>query len=443
MSAKGDAGNAATPAPVWKTALRVAPFQVMGRMGEAFLPLFLAYWFGSTHETDAYYLLASVSVLLSTLFFGIFVDSAMIPLSMELRALGEDREARFLGGVLGFATAIGTVVALLFYLGCVALLPPSFHRIAAAFTCGFYAIMLRTFFSAIASASHDFVVPSALTGFSSVVLVGAVYLFRHIGIVVVPVAVACADALVAGLLYLRLKRSAVRVELNLVLTDDLRRLFRLFASEAGGSAIARINPVIDQNMAQRFGPVGSVTSLKFAQDVAFVPVSLLQSSLLSVLLPKMSLLAVSRDLVALRKLVVRYVCIVVALLGTFAAVLHMVREPILRVVFLHGKMDVSSVEKMGPVFSAFLAGIAPFGVLMLLVRAHKSLQNNRILVPLGLLNAVLNVTFNFIALPRFGIAGIAWSTTIVHTLLALLLAWLFRGLLERHAATPVLNLTPP
>ena len=80
----------------------------------------------------------------------------------------------------------------------------------------------------------------------------------------------------------------LRIPLTLERPEPVRRFVRLVASEAGGGALTRINPLVDQMMAGLAGVIGGGTLLRYSGDVSSVLTSLLQASLLPVLLSVLS-----------------------------------------------------------------------------------------------------------------------------------------------------------
>jgi putative peptidoglycan lipid II flippase len=79
-----------------------------------------------------------------------------------------------------------------------------------------------------------------------------------------------------------------------------------------------------------------------------------------------------------------------------------------------------------------LVGLAPFGALLVLARAHVALQNSRIMLGMGVLNALLNVGLNVALLPYLGLEGIALSTSATYAVVAVV----FAALLRRKLAAP-------
>jgi putative peptidoglycan lipid II flippase len=80
-----------------------------------------------------------------------------------------------------------------------------------------------------------------------------------------------------------------------------------------------------------------------------------------------------------------------------------------------------------------LVGLAPFGALLVLARAHVAVQNSRIMLSMGVLNALLNAGLNVAFLPWLGLEGIALSTSCTYALVAVVFAVRFRARLDARA----------
>jgi putative peptidoglycan lipid II flippase len=102
-----------------------------------------------------------------------------------------------------------------------------------------------------------------------------------------------------------------------------------------------------------------------------------------------------------------------------SALLFVFRGPILRLVFLHGAMDATGIDAMAELLPYALAGVVPFGALLVLARAHVALQNSRIMISMGILNAALNAVFDVVFFQFLGLRGIALSTSVMQLAIAL------------------------
>jgi putative peptidoglycan lipid II flippase len=205
--------------------------------------------------------------------------------------------------------------------------------------------------------------------------------------------------------------------------EPVRRLARRALAEMAGRAVTRANPVVDQAMAAAAGVVGGGTLLRLSQDVGGLPTSLLQAALLPVLLARLSQEAAGGRLARHRRTTARVLGVVTCLLGAGAAALWVGRGPLMRLIFLHGAMDGAGVARMARILPFHLVGVVPFGLLLVLVRAHTSLGNSRIMFGVGLLNCGLNALFNVVLVRSLGLEGIALSTSTVSAVIAAVL-WL-------------------
>jgi putative peptidoglycan lipid II flippase len=218
------------------------------------------------------------------------------------------------------------------------------------------------------------------------------------------------------------RAAGVSIAATLERPEPVRRIARLVASEVGGSAVTRVNPVVDQLVAGVAGIAGGGTLLKLSADVASVPTSLLQAALLPVLLTHLSEDFAAAELSRLRSTLARVLATVVALLAGATAVIWLARGPLVSAVFAHGAMDPAGVDRLIRLLPYQLVGVVPFGVLLVLARAHVAMQNSRIMVSMGVLNACLNAGMNVALLRPLGLEGLALATSVTHSVVALVFA---------------------
>jgi putative peptidoglycan lipid II flippase len=421
---------AAAPRPsIARTALLLLPVQIVFRTGEAIVPLLLAAWFGRTPATDAYYLAWAFFTFAGALVASAYQDSALIPVLTEVqtRDAAEYRLTlrSLLGHTLVYATALGVgmgLVALGIFrwryddalFATAAALVPSFAAYLVA-------LAVRAFFIGALNQRGKYFVHPVASGAGIVVALGTIALGRdELGVRILPlgwflgelmatiVAARAAFAIAEGAFGPTLERP-----------EPVRRFFRLVASEVVGSAITRINPFIDQMMAALSSVVGGGTLLRYAFDVASLPTSAAQATVFPVLLSHLSQDAAEKRYADFDRTVRGALLGVCGLLLAMSGALALFRRPILRLVFLHGAMDEGGIEAMAEIVPYALLGVAPFGALLVLARAHVALQNSRIMVSMGILNAVLNAVFDVLFFQWIGLRGIALSTSMMNLAIAL------------------------
>jgi putative peptidoglycan lipid II flippase len=297
-------------------------------------------------------------------------------------------------------------------------------------------VAVRTFFGGMLNAHHRFFFPALGGPLAIATTIAVIAAARgRFGVVAVPVGSAVGELVAAALLCaIALGPAGLRLHLSFARPEPVRTFARLAASEVGGAAITRINPVVDQLMAGLAGLTGGGTLLRLSGDVASVPTSLLQATLLPVLLSHLADAFAARGPDPVRATARRTAAVVAVILAAAAALLWLVREPLLRTVFLHGRMDEEGVDALARLLPYHLAGLAPFGVLLVLTRAHIAIRNSRIMLGMGALNAILNVVFNVLLLPVLGLAGIALSTSCVYAVVAIVFWGRLPSVRSVHAA---------
>jgi len=431
---------------ILRTTLLVMPALVVFRAGELFLPLVLAYWFGRTAAMDVYFFTWAVFSFAGSLVFSAFRDSPLVPVLAEERLRSPQSIPSLLGSVLLHTWLLGGAVAIAvggLALGWFALRysGPEFKLSAwmvLPFTMFLLVMATRTFFQALLTVERHFVIQPVASGLGMVVniVVLAAAHARH-GVFVVPVAALAGELVVLALLaWFTIRIVGVKIHLGLSRPPALTRVAKLIMHEVGGGAVTRVNPVVDQLMAGLSGIVGAGTVLRYSGDVAMVPTSLLQAALLPVLLSHLSDDVAKRDLVTFRRTVVRSLATVTGLLLVASAIFWAFRAPILRFVFLRGEMDAEGVDRMVRLLPYHLVGLAPFGALLVLARAHVALKNSGIMIGMGLLNAACNAAFNVLLLRLMGLEGIALSTSCVQLAIAVIFWFQLEGRLKHVRDLP-------
>jgi len=414
-----------TPPSIARTALRLLPLQAVFRGGEALLPLVLAAWFGRSAETDLFYLLAAYFVFAGAVLTGAFQDSSVVPVLIELRSTQPDRLPAVAGSLLGHTLAIGSAVGLVMGALAAAIVGVKSSTTALGLELVLFMSMamvasaVRAFYVGFLNATGMFHAHPLGSGLGMAVTWILLATGRHaLGVRIVPLALLAGELVAIASLSAVVSRGLrLRIVPNLQRPESVRRIFSLVGSETAGSLITRINPVIDQLMAGFAGVVGGGTLVRYANDVASLPTSVLQATVFPVLLTRLSHEANHRTrfLATTR----RTLLTVGALLLILSVLVIAVRRPLISLLFLHGVMDRGGVDRIAEILPWAVIGAAPFGALLVLARAHVALQNSRIMPGMGLLNSTLNAGLNALLVGFMGLSGIALSTSITYLVVAI------------------------
>jgi putative peptidoglycan lipid II flippase len=423
-----------------RTTLLLTPLQLVLRLTEAAFPLCLAAWFGSSARTDVYVFAATVFTLAGALLFAAYRDSALIPILTEVRLRRPAELPRVRGALVvytalaaaAFAVLMGALAAAWFQLRYPAALRPLALALILPLCLHLVFLALSFLLVALLHAEHRFVAAAVAfaAGKGGTLLLLALVEGRG-GVVGIPWAQAGGELAALVLLALLARGSGLPIRLTTSRPRPVRRFAALTLSQVGGHAITRLNPLVDQLFAGTLAVAGASTLLKLAGDASLAPTSLLQATLLPVLLSHLSEDITRRDRERFRATVRRSLAVVLPLLVLAAAGMIALRRPLLELLYLRGAMTPAQIDQMTPVFLGHLLGLPGFGALLLLARAHVAAGNTRLLLPLGALNATLNIALNAALMPLLGLPGIALATSATSTTIALVFWLRLRPLLQR------------
>jgi putative peptidoglycan lipid II flippase len=425
---------------ILKTSLLLLPVHVVFRAGEALLPLLLAAWFGRSDATDVYYFSWAVFSFAGSLVFSAYQDSALVPILVETKVNERELLPRVRGSLLCYTLLLGGALAAAIGLLSLAYFRARYHgpdfalaaRMVLPFSVYLVALSVKTFFAALLNSEHRFFVQPVASSIGIVANIGFIAATRSTyGVLAVPtgalIGECCAIAILAPM---AIGAAQMHFTLTLERPPPVRRFAKLIASEVGGGAVTRVNPIVDQLMAGLAGVVGGGTMLRYTGDISSLPTSLLQAALLPVLLSHLADDFAAKDFDKIRRTVQRSLVSVGVLLLAMAAILHVLRDPIMRLIFLRGEMDAGGVERMIHILPYHLVGLAPFGALLVLARAHVAIKNSGIMLSMGVLNAGLNAAFNLILMRFMGLEGLALATSSVQTAVAIVFYFRFEAALS-------------
>jgi putative peptidoglycan lipid II flippase len=424
-----------------RTALLLLPLQFLFRGGEAALPLLLALWFGRNDATNAQVLLAKFFTFSGAILVACFQDSAFVPTMMRVRVETPGRTGQVAGSILSYTMVLGFGIALLMGGGAAAWAhlryPPEITAIARGLTFFYalhmFALCVRAFLVGLLNAHHAYAAYPVASGLGMGVALATIFIAKsRLGITAVPLGLFLGEIVAAFLLF-QVARRYVTLSFGFRREPELKIFVALVSAEVLGNVVTRINPLVDQMVASWSTISGGGTILNYAFDVATLPTSLVQASFLSVMLSHLSEHAAEGDQALFRHTLRRSLLWIIGLLSGASLLLFVVRRPLMRLVFAHGAMDEGGADLISEVLPFALLGTAPFGVLLVLARAHVALRNTRIMITMGILNAVLNAAFNVAFFRVWGLSGIALSTSAMNLAVAIVFYLRLRKPLETLA----------
>jgi len=396
--------------------------------------------FGAGPDLDAYLVAQGLMNIVLGLAVGA-MSKAVVPAVAREAATEDGRCA----GHAGFDVAltvtlvvlgVASVVMWLFVTPVVGILAPGFSGAEAATAEQLTRIVLvatvviaGTNLCASLAQAHGRFAWSATEGipFNLVMLVAAAWFGPRYGITALAVGfvIGSVARLAVQVPPLRSLGTAIRPRWQLR-SERFLEIARLVPALLVGSAIGNVNTLVDRAVGSTLAE-GSITALSLGWRLVSLPETLFVASLLVPLYPAMG--AAAADPAELRRLVGRGLAVTVTVLTPLCIVLVVAGVPVVEAAFGYGAFDANDVRSTATAMLWYTPALLALGCREVVVRASYALGDAHAPVAVAVGAMLVNVASDLTLGLRFGIPGVAASTTASLVLAAVANGWLLH---RRH-----------
>lgn len=178
-----------------------------------------------------------------------------------------------------------------------------------------------------------------------------------------------------------------------------------------GSAVTNVNTLVDRAVGTLVGP-GTISALSYGYRLVRLPHALLVMSLVTALYPSLGAISGRAERPEMRRLVHRGIGVLSVLLAPIVACLIVAGRFVVIVVFGRGDFGPSAVSATTTAVTFFAVGLFALGIRTTLTRAAYALGDARAPVACAFVGVAVNVAGDLLLGLRFGVVGIAASTSI-------------------------------
>lgn len=224
----------------------------------------------------------------------------------------------------------------------------------------------------------------------------------------------------------------------------VKKIGKLLVPRALGSALYQINVLVDSILASFeniIGP-GGQSALYYSNRLFQLPLAVLGLSLAQAALPTFSTQAAQGDMEAFKKTVSMAVRSLLFVILPASAGLVVLSEPIVRIIFEHGKFDAYSTAITSSALFYYSFGLLSCAMIKIFANAFYALHDTRTPVKIMLVSVSLNVGLSLLFMHPMKIGGLTFASTISATAnMALLYHFLIRrvGVLEEKRILEALS----
>jgi len=406
--------------------------------------------FGGGGAMDAFTAAFRIPNLLRDLFAEGALSTAFVTTFSKTIARGGDHAAWRLADKVATLTALVLgalcIVGMVYSTQLVALLAPGFEPTKAALTAQLTRIMfpfillvsLAALVMGMLNSKSVFGMPAMASSFFNIgsivggVVLGA-WIDPHFGpgaLIGLAVGTLIGGAMQLGVQLPLLARLGYRYRPDFQWRDTgVRAILALMGPSVIAASTTQVNVLINSMFASTLGD-GPIIWLSIAFRLMQLPLGLFGVALGTVTLPLLSRLVVAQRMDAFRSELSRGMRLAFLLTLPATIGLMILAEPIISVLYQHGKFDARETAQAAGALRFYAVGLGGYAALKVLVNAFYALDQRKTPMFVSFLAVALNLLFNWIFTFRlgWGVRGLAFSTGCVATCNFLLLY----ALMHRH-----------
>ncbi|MEP7027554.1 MAG: murein biosynthesis integral membrane protein MurJ, partial [Candidatus Eisenbacteria bacterium] len=191
----------------------------------------------------------------------------------------------------------------------------------------------------------------------------------------------------------------------------VKRIGFLMLPATIGLAATQLNIFVNTILASQLEQ-GSVSWLSYAFRLMQLPIGVFGVALATVSLPTVSRQAVEGNMVALRETVSGALRLVFALTLPATFGLWALSQPLVKLLYQHGRFHVSDTDQTAAALSAYCVGLCAYAAVKVLVPTFYALGDTRTPVFASFLSVGVNLAGNLILMRYLGHVGLALSTSL-------------------------------
>lgn len=191
----------------------------------------------------------------------------------------------------------------------------------------------------------------------------------------------------------------------------VRRMVALMLPATIGLSATQASILVDTQFASRFGE-GAVSYLSFAFRLIQLPIGLFGVAIATANLAAVSRHAASGDAPALKANLARAIRLGAFLTLPATAGLIVLREPIIRVIYEHGRFTSDATAQTAWALLMYTVGLFAYAIVKILVPTFYALGDTRAPVRSSIIALLVKIAINFPLVALLGFAGLALSTSV-------------------------------
>ena len=392
----------------------------------------LAYYFGTSMETDAY----TIAIQLPVIVFSVVstsISTIIIP-NYSKKYFGEGKKSaeRYASNFItsiSLITIFIVIICEIYAYPMMRFFAPGLDINTQELTVNLFRIVLPTIIltelmninMGILNVHKSFVLPALTSNILNISFVGFVFaLATKIGITAAIIGTTIGTCL-EFLYTLILRRRYMKYKLYFNLKDEMMiKSIKMAVPVFIGIGADEISKIVDK-MISSFLIAGSISALNYASKLSSAVSSLLITGISTVIYPEFAKNAASDDKQGLATTLVYSLKLYIIIIFPIIAGGMILSSDIISVVFQRGTFDELSVNRTAPLFSCYLVCLLFTAIRTASSRFFYAQGNSKTPMKNSVIGIAINIFLNIVLVRIFDALGLALATTISMGIIALLI----------------------
>lgn len=399
----------------------------------------VAYYFGATAGTDAFFSAFKISNFFRQLLGEGALGTSFIPMYNEkVGKDGEEAGKSFIFSILNIVFIFSVIISILMIVfsdEIIAVIVNGFSmetkviasQLLKIMSCYFIFISLSGMICAILNNFKCFTVPASTSIFFNLaILGGAIFFGKTYGIKAMAYGVLVGGFFQLVIVLPQFFRRAGKYQFKINFKDEyLKRIFYLMLPMLVGIVARQFNTIVDQFFAS-YLETGGVSALENATRVYNLPIGVFGISLSTVIYPSLSRKIVAKNFEAVEEDLKKGLNILLFLVIPSTIVLTVYSTDVIRFIFEYGKFGGRAVEITSDSLFYYSIGLYFYTAIHLMTRAFYGMKNSREPVKFSVFAIIINIVLNILFIKPLQYKGLALSTSIAAIINFSLLLYTFR-----------------
>lgn len=414
---------------------------LLGAIVGFFLQLLMAFHFGASAQTDAFFMAQSTSEILARLLMGGSITAVFIPVMVSTLSLGKKEDAWHLAlNLLHLVAALFLILTLgvgIFAQPFIQFIAPGFDAHTRALTVSLLRVLLPSFvflfltdvLVAVLHAFKQFAIPAWLRVIAPAISVLTLLLFvQWLGIYALAWGVVLGSIIQMSFLWWGIRQQGLTYHFIFQPRHPIiKKIILLVSPFLASMLFTQVASIVYRVLVSDLAE-GSLTALKFAEKITQLATIIFLNSVTMVIYPLLSEKAGQQDIAGMRDTIGSAIRLVTLATVPIVIGVALLRQPLITLVYGHGSFSQSDIEQTSTALLWLIIGLTINGQSSILGYATLALQKTRVSVVVTIASQITAIALFMILVPLMAHAGLALASSLVPLCTTLLYFWY----LKRH-----------